>query len=92
MNNSHKTFEDYLYDKYNLTDLKENVFYRIPYDDFHYIKLYGVWYKLRESFYKVNHVVLMKEKITRNFRDYFVDYLNPTEEELVAFCLEHDIM
>lgn len=27
-----------------------------------------------------------------NLQDYFSDWKNPTEEELVAFCLEHDIM
>lgn len=26
-----------------------------------------------------------------NFQDYFVDYLHPTVEEWMAFCLEHNI-
>lgn len=26
-----------------------------------------------------------------NFEDYFEDWQNPTEEELIAFCLEHNL-
>lgn len=33
-----------------------------------------------------------KDIISRHFDHYFEDYLNPTEAEWVAFCLEHDLI
>lgn len=30
--------------------------------------------------------------LTYNYQDYFTNWLSPTEAEMVAFCLEHDII
>lgn len=48
-----------------------------------------IYSKAREAFrVQANYGM---DYLTPHFEYYFEDWKNPTEDELIAFCLEHDI-
>lgn len=51
--------------------------------------------KLQLTYYKRNqecHLYKLGVTVTTHFDHYFEDWLHPTEVEMVAFCLEHDLV